>query len=100
MTASGTIEEYGALRDMMIEIRTRLDVLIGQQAAGHSDHEARIRLVEHRADPGEALAEVTRRLLEQDTRVRAIERKLYLLAGAAMAGGGGLGAWLSQVFGG
>lgn len=91
MTAPSTTEEYGALRDMMIEVKTRLDVLLAQTATNHTDHEARIRTLEQRVDPSNA---------DHETRIRKLERTVWLAAGAASAVGGALGAWMSAVAGG
>lgn len=92
MTAPSTTEEYGALRDMMIEVKTRLDVLIAQTATQHSDHESRIRTLEQRIDPSGAST-------DHETRIRKLERTVWLAAGAASAVGGALGAWMSAVAG-
>ena len=98
-TDSTSTEEYGALRDMMIEVRTRLDILIAQTAATHSDHEARLRAVEQRPNLATALGELGIRFVDHETRMRSIERRLWVAAGAAMAGGGAIGTWLGQVLG-
>lgn len=90
MTAPGTSEEFGALRDMMIEIRTELRVLIAQHSERHADHEARIRVLEQHVDPSDA---------DHETRLRKLERFVWLAAGASGAVGGALGAWMSAVAG-
>jgi len=90
VTAPSTTEEYGALREMLIEIRTELRVLIAQHSERHADHEARIRTLEQHVDPAHA---------DHEVRIRKLERTVWLAAGAASAVGGALGAWMSAVAG-
>jgi hypothetical protein len=90
MTAASTIEEYGALRDMMIEVKTRLDFLIAQTSTNHVDHESRLRALEQRVDPSTG---------DHESRIRKLERMVWLAAGASSAVGGALGAWMSAVAG-
>jgi len=92
VTAPSTTEEYGALREMLIEIRTELRVLIAQHSERHADHEARIRTLEQRVDPSSTST-------DHETRIRKLERTVWLAAGAASAVGGALGAWMSAVAG-
>lgn len=71
-----------AVRDLLIEIKTRLDIALMQQA----DHETRIRTVEQRKpDPD---AETAAKLADHETRIRAVERARWLLVGGAVAAGG------------
>jgi hypothetical protein len=66
------------IRDLLIEIKTRLDVALGQLA----DHEARVRTVESRPQVD------ARQQQDNETRLRALERTRWVLFGAAVAGGG------------
>lgn len=66
------------IRDLLIEIKTKVDILIGQ----HTDHETRLRTVEQRpaVDPAA--------VGDHETRIRSLERARWLLVGAAAAAGG------------
>ena len=66
------------IRDLLIEIKTKVDILIGQ----HNDHETRLRVVESRPVP-----DVTR-TADHESRIRALERSKFVLLGAAAAIGG------------
>lgn len=89
MTAPGG--EYGALRDRLVAVETKLDLVLERLGDGHSDHEARIRALEQRVDPSN---------VDHEARIRRLERMVWLAAGAASAAGGALGAWMSAVAGG
>lgn len=68
--------EQTEIRDLLIEIRTQVGNLLSQ----HSDHETRLRTLEHApADP--ELARIGERL-------RLLERQWWILIGAATAAGG------------
>lgn len=69
------------LRDLLIEIKTKMDVLVLQ----HTDHEVRIRAVEQRA-PGDP--SVAAQVQDHETRIRGIERSKWILTGAAAVIGG------------
>ena len=69
-----------AIRDLLIEIKTRLDILITQ----HSDHETRLRAVEQRPPDAAAAAQVA----DHEIRLRSLERARWLLVGGAIAAGG------------
>lgn len=99
-----TAGEHGELRDMLIEMRTQLSILVAQTSTQHSDHEGRIRVLEKRVDPppathGQQLEDHVHRLEDHESRMRKLERAVWLWAGAAAAGGGGLGAFLATVLG-
>lgn len=99
-----TAGEHVELRDMMIEMRTQLGILVTQTSTQHSDHEARIRVLEQRVDPppathGQQLEDHVHRIEDHEGRVRKLERAVWLWAGAAAAGGGGLGAFLASILG-
>lgn len=101
MTTQG---EHGELRDMLIEMRTQLGILVVQTSSQHSDHESRIRALEQRVDPppashGHQLEDHDHQLVDHETRMRKLERAVWLWAGAAAAGGGGVGAFLATVIG-
>lgn len=65
-------------RRLLIEISTKLDLALKQQA----DHELRLRAVEARPQLD------TRDLLDKEARLRALERTKWLALGAATAAGG------------
>ncbi|MDN5857869.1 MAG: hypothetical protein L0H84_04530 [Pseudonocardia sp.] len=82
-------EEYGAIADRLAAVErqvigmgVKLDLLLEQLAAGHQDHEARLRALEHRDDPPSA---------DHEARLRQLERWMWIAAGTALAGGGALG---------
>lgn len=66
------------IRDLLIEIKTKVDILIGQ----HTDHETRLRVVEQKpnVDP--------QTVADHETRIRAMERMKWIAIGAAAAAGG------------
>jgi len=64
-----------AIRDLLVEIKTRLDILVGQ----HSDHEARLRVIESRPEVD---------LTDHEVRLRSLERRAWAALGAAVAAGG------------
>lgn len=66
-----------AIRDLLIEIKTRLDLLVGQ----HSDHEARLRVIEAAPDTSQTLT-------DHEVRLRGLERRAWVALGAAAAAGG------------
>lgn len=66
------------IRDLLIEIRTKVDMLVTQG----SDHETRLRLVEARPSPDPA------READHEARLRALERVRWVAIGAAVAAGG------------
>lgn len=105
------------MRDMLIEVKTRLDVLIAQTTGGHNDHEARIRVLELRGDPNAVDAdhehriralegrddpdvEQSKQLHDHEGRLRKLERAVWIVAGLAAALGGGLGGYISSLLGG
>lgn len=66
------------IRDLLIEIKTKVDILITQ----HGDHETRLRAVEQRPAVDPAVTS------DHETRLRQLERARWLLVGAATAAGG------------
>jgi hypothetical protein len=100
------VQEHDELRDMLIEVRTRLDVLITQTAATHGDHEARIRTLEQRVDPPppedheRRLGDLEARMRDDvEPRMRTVERWVWAWVGAAAAGGGAVGTLLTTLLG-
>ena len=85
-----TDQEYGQLRDRLVAVETKLDLVLDRLGDGHTDHETRIRALEQRVDPSN---------MDHETRIRRLERTVWLAAGAASAAGGALGAWFSAVVG-
>jgi hypothetical protein len=73
------------IRDLLIEIRTKVDILVAQ----HGDHETRIRVLEHA--PKTDLAPVEARAQDVETRLRGLERARWILVGAATVAGGAAG---------
>lgn len=69
-------------------INTKLDILIEQR----SDHEGRLRAIEEIVLPADKLA-------DRDRRIRSLEQFKWLLAGAALAGGGSAGAVAAKFLG-
>jgi len=67
-----------AIRDLLIEIKTKLDIALTQQA----DHELRLRAVEARPQ-----VDATQQR-DHEARLRALERSKWLAIGAATAAGG------------
>jgi hypothetical protein len=89
-----THEEYGQLRDRMVAVETKLDLVLAQLAGTHADHEARIRFLEQRVDPSNA---------EHERRITALEHWRLKLIGAALGGGGiggGVGAAITAILSG
>lgn len=80
MTITVPAGEPSAMIERLIRIDTKLDVALAQQA----DHEGRIRALEQDNSPGGHQ--------DHETRIRRMERSLWLLAGAAAAGGGIVGS--------
>lgn len=87
MTAPSN-EEYGVLRDRLIAVETKLDLVLTRLGDGHSDHEVRLRTLEQRVDPSN---------VDHEARIRKLERMIWVASGAASAMGGALGAWMSAV---
>lgn len=73
-------EQLPGLIERMIRIETKLDVANGN----HADHEARIRALETDNIPGGHT--------DHEGRIRRLERSVWLMAGAAAAGGGIVGS--------
>jgi hypothetical protein len=90
-------EEFGELRDRMTRVEVKLDLVLGQLGGAHTDHEARLRELEHRPDPSAHLTEHATRLADHESRLRKLERAVWMWAGAAACGGGGVGAFLASV---
>lgn len=106
MTITMPAGEPSALIERLIRIETKLDVNNATQLdhegrlrsletdntpGGHLDHETRLRRLEDEVPPG------SRNDLE--TRVRRNERALWVIAGAAAAGGGIVGSILGPIIG-
>lgn len=104
MTITMPAGEPSALIERLIRIETKLDVNNSTQLdhegrlraleednvrGGHQDHENRLRRIEDELPPG------TRKDLEN--RVRRNERALWIIAGAASAGGGILGSLIGPL---
>jgi hypothetical protein len=104
MTVTLPAGEPSALIERLIRIETKLDVSnttqldhegrirsleIDNTPGGHQDHEARLRRIEDEVPPG------SRKDLE--IRVRRNERALWIIAGAAAAGGGIIGSILGPL---
>ena len=83
-------EEWGLLRDRLVAVETKLDLVLGQLVGTHQDHEARLRVLEQRVDPSN---------VDHESRIRKLERAMWIWAGAAGMAGGGLGAFLANVLG-
>lgn len=95
---STTTEGIDAVRDRLVVVETKLDMVLRQLDGSHSDHEARIRALEQRVDPPHA--EHADRLVDHESRLRRLERTVWLAAGAAAAAGAGLGTFVASAFGG
>jgi hypothetical protein len=96
--APPTHAEYQHLNEILIEVRTRLEVLIEETRSVRSDHENRIRALEQKVDPPD---EAQTEMLEKfDARLSALERWRWLITGLAAAGGSGLGAAAQALLGG
>ncbi len=92
-------QEYGALRDMLIEMRTQLGILVTQTSAQHADHEGRLRALEHRVDPGES--DGARHAREDhEKRLRKVERWMWAVSGGAAVIGGAVGSLFGPLVGG
>lgn len=76
-----------ALFERLIRIESKADVVIAQQTG----HEGRIRALEIEYTPGGHQ--------DHETRIRRIERSVWLMAGAAAAGGGIVGSILGPLIG-
>lgn len=70
-------------------VTTKLDALIVAVSAQHSDHEARVRALEVKPAPDAT----------HEGRIAKLERAWWMLAGAALALGGGAGALVNALFG-
>lgn len=68
---------------------TKLDGLTAAVTAQHSDHEARVRLLEAKPLPDPT----------HEERISKMERAWWMLTGAALAAGGGAGALVSAIWG-
>lgn len=79
--------DFGPLIERLIRIETKVDVSLTQVA----DHEGRTRALEIDNTPGGHL--------DHETRIRKLERSVWIAAGACSAVGGGLGALLGPILG-
>lgn len=78
----------GPVIERLIRIETKVDVVNTNSA----DHEARLRVLEADNTPGGHL--------DHETRIRRLERSVWLLVGAASAGGGVVGSLVGALLGG
>jgi hypothetical protein len=95
---STTTEGIDAVRDRLVVVETKLDMVLRQLDGSHSDHESRIRALEQRATS--APTEHTEKLVDHESRLRRLERTVWLAAGAAAAAGAGVGTFVASAFGG
>lgn len=91
MTTTPT-RDFDAVRDRLVAVETKLDIVLGQVTGVHQDHETRLRALESRADTVAMVRENT-------ARIRALERFRWVVTGAAATGGGALGALVAQLLG-
>jgi hypothetical protein len=94
-----TEQEYGTLRDRLVAVETKIDIVLVRLGDGHTDHEARIRALEARPDHARELAEHTADMAQISGRIRGLERFRWVMTGAAATGGGALGALVAQLLG-
>lgn len=79
-----------ALLERLIRIETKLD----DSHTSSADHEARIRALESERHPEHQV-----RLNDHETRLRRVERSVWVAAGACAAAGGVLGSILGPIIG-
>lgn len=77
------------LRDLLVEIKTKLDILLVR----HDDHETRLRAVEQRPAPDHE------KHLDHETRIRGLERARWIAQGAAALTGTIAGAAAGYLLG-
>lgn len=99
MTAPSTTEEFSGLRDRLVAVETKIDIVLARLGDGHTDHEARLRALEARPDNSRELAEHAADLAQVTNRVATLEKWRWLITGAAAAGGGTLGAFFASLMG-
>lgn len=83
----GVSQDQLALFERLVRIESKVDVSISQQGS----HEGRIRAMEIEYTPGGHQ--------DHEGRIRRMERSLWLLAGAAAAGGGIVGSLVGPLIG-
>jgi hypothetical protein len=97
VTATG--QEYAGLRDRLVAVETKLDIVLDRLGDGHLDHEARIRALESRTDHADRVDANAAQIRENAARIRGLERFRWAVTGAAATGGGALGALVAQLIG-
>lgn len=97
---TSTEQEYAGLRDRLVAVETKIDIVLARLGDGYADHEGRLRALELRPDRTRELADHAADLAQLTSRIAQLERFRWLLTGAAAAGGGTLGAALVQLLGG
>lgn len=85
MTVPGTLE-YDALRDRMIAVETKLDLVLARLETSAVDHEQRLRQLEGRP--------VT---MDHEERLRLLETRTASWRGALVAANGGLATLLAVI---
>lgn len=92
-------EQLPTLIERMIRIEAKLDTY----NSNHADHEMRIRVVEANASNLELirtqLANGVTTFADHETRLRGLERRMWITAGVALLGGGFVGAVLGPLLG-
>ena len=87
----------------MIRIEAKLDTF----NANHQDHEGRIRLLEATATTNQSnigtldgrLTQGAQTFADHESRIRGLERRMFVTAGVALLGGGILGVVLGPLLG-
>ncbi len=103
MTVTIPADQVPPLVERMIRIEAKLDTF----NANHQDHEGRIRVTEsQQATMSGQLASLDGRLAsgastfaDHETRLRGLERRMWITAGVALLGGGVMGAVIGPLLG-
>lgn len=84
------VESIHSIHVLQARMDGKLDVLTNAS----QDHEARLRTVEATVNGD---GDATAKLADHESRMRLLERKLYMLAGAAAVGGTAGGTIIAQI---
>ncbi|MFC5997103.1 hypothetical protein ACFQE5_23095 [Pseudonocardia hispaniensis] len=85
--------DYAALSDRLVRVETKLDMVIDRLDGSHDDHEDRIRALEQRPNPA-VIA------VDHESRLRRLERAVWVASGVALVGGGLVGGVVGPLLGG
>ena len=94
-----TEQEYGNLRDRLVAVETKIDIVLVRLGDGHTDHETRLRILEAKPDTARELADHTADIAQLTKRIAGLERFRWVMTGAAATGGGAFGALLTPLLG-